>query len=166
MASSDIRVSVEWSNSTVFAGEDIECHITFRNIAPRAGAASRHASNRIVVPANDRSRKTSQLTPKIPTVAQNHRPALSFSQSSINAREHDSWLQTQAKTASENSVSHRRSVSIISLGQSESIVEESQSQESFTSVPKRSPKGHSRAASLQLLPRRALNSGEHPLSGE
>jgi RAB6A-GEF complex partner protein 2 len=32
-APSNIRVAVKWANSTVFAGEDIECTITFTNIA-------------------------------------------------------------------------------------------------------------------------------------
>ncbi|KAF1991396.1 Rgp1-domain-containing protein [Aulographum hederae CBS 113979] len=35
---SNIRVSVQWKHATVFAGEDVECTITFRNVAPVPGA--------------------------------------------------------------------------------------------------------------------------------
>ena len=33
MATSNIRASVQWKQSTVFAGEEVECTITFKNIA-------------------------------------------------------------------------------------------------------------------------------------
>lgn len=33
MATSNIRASVQWKQSTVFAGEEVECIITFKNIA-------------------------------------------------------------------------------------------------------------------------------------
>ncbi|KAI1514277.1 Rgp1 multi-domain protein [Pyrenophora tritici-repentis] len=37
MSASNIRVFVQWKDSTVFAGEDIECTITFKNVAPLQG---------------------------------------------------------------------------------------------------------------------------------
>lgn len=33
MSSSDIQVFVRWKDQTIFAGEDVECTITFRNVA-------------------------------------------------------------------------------------------------------------------------------------
>lgn len=32
--SPDIQVSVRWKEQTIFAGEDVECSITFKNVAP------------------------------------------------------------------------------------------------------------------------------------
>ncbi|KAH9864892.1 hypothetical protein IAQ61_008837 [Plenodomus lingam] len=37
MSASNMRVFVQWKDSTVFAGEDIECTITFRNVASIEG---------------------------------------------------------------------------------------------------------------------------------
>ncbi|KXJ96577.1 hypothetical protein Micbo1qcDRAFT_229442 [Microdochium bolleyi] len=35
--SGNIRVFIRWDDQTVFAGEDIKCRITFKNIAPTLG---------------------------------------------------------------------------------------------------------------------------------
>src|SRR4051812_11084605 len=56
----NVRVFVQWTESTVFAGEDIECQITFKNVAtsPAPSRTSLHPSS-----ANGLNRTAQRNTP-------------------------------------------------------------------------------------------------------
>lgn len=171
-----IRVFVQWTEQTVFAGEDIECQITFKNVAtsPAASRASLHPSAaNDFPPGGERQRKgpTAQIktniisntTPNQPN--RGHRTTLSLiapvgvgrPQTASEPRTGDSGKGTTDWSA------HKRSVSIISIGASESAIDDITSHGSFVEGPRRVPR-HGRSASLQITPRRhALNGG--PASG-
>ncbi|KAI9826171.1 MAG: hypothetical protein M1819_007427 [Sarea resinae] len=168
-ASSSIRVFVQWKEQTVFAGEDVECKITFKNIAPSPGTprvnvqspksngfvAGGERQRRTVplhaVAANNRS--ISQQNARMsPSQTPGHKPALSLSVPSSSRRQRSpgSW------SAGQNGASghaHKRSVSIISMG-SDVTTEENQGPNSAAAA-RRPGRNHTRSASLQVLPRMA-----------
>ncbi|KAJ9664914.1 Golgi membrane exchange factor (Ric1p-Rgp1p) subunit [Coniosporium apollinis] len=94
--STNIRVFIKFKESTVFAGEDIECTVTFKNIAPvpgTEGSPTRGAKPNGFIPGGERQRKTAPLQPharpapsRAPSVTsqattqytRGHRPALSL----------------------------------------------------------------------------------------
>lgn len=47
MSSSDIQVFVRWKDQTIFAGEDVECTITFRNVAESNNPDSNNHSGQL-----------------------------------------------------------------------------------------------------------------------
>ncbi|KAI9695207.1 MAG: hypothetical protein M1820_008843 [Bogoriella megaspora] len=61
-AASNIRASVQWKQSTVFAGEEVECIITFKNIAP---AQSTQANGSVI----STRRLQAQRAASVPTKA-------------------------------------------------------------------------------------------------
>ncbi|EOA91039.1 uncharacterized protein SETTUDRAFT_125481 [Exserohilum turcica Et28A] len=89
MSASNIRVFVQWKDSTVFAGEDIECTITFKNVAAPDGA---HKQNGFATPSERQrklppvhsstrpsvSPKSSFTSQQPPAHVHGHRPALSL----------------------------------------------------------------------------------------
>ncbi|KAM5355558.1 hypothetical protein ACJ41O_002204 [Fusarium nematophilum] len=62
---SNIRVFIRWHDQTVFAGEEVKCTITFKNVAPGAGQPKQQP------PQSERSRLASplQARPKLDTMA-------------------------------------------------------------------------------------------------
>jgi hypothetical protein len=60
---------------------------------------------------------------------------------------------------------HRRSISIVSLGIAERTGEEPPAQQNVDESTHRPSRGHVRASSLQIIPRRSGNNGTGPLSG-
>lgn len=171
----NIRVFVQWTEQTVFAGEDIECEITFRNIAPTP-APSRATLHPPLAngfaPGGDRQRKTTAAHVKNgsassarPVPQSGHRTTLSLNVPVNTVRSQaapDSWNVAPSK--GKQGHSHKRSVSIISIGASDSgVIGDITGSVGNVERPQRS-KGHGRSASLQIVPRRhGVNGG--PPSG-
>jgi hypothetical protein len=128
---SNIRVSVQWERSTVFAGEDVECTITFKNVAPvhNSRSPSPNTQTRRLIQGRDWKLDNQKQT--LPT-GQNssypntggrprgngHRSALSLS-ATTSRSQHGNSNSLPAKVPSKvEGVDHRhkRSVSIISIG--------------------------------------------------
>jgi hypothetical protein len=166
MSASNTRVFVQWKNSTVFAGEDIECTITFKNIAspegPDRSPARRqngfatggerqrklppvHSSTRPSVSRN--SSFASQLPPPH---LRGHRPALSLHTPSTVGGRRSPVPPSVAPGNNPGGQTHGRSLSIISLG-TDAATEVSHER----GIPIRRPaRGHGRSASLQVVPGR------------
>jgi RAB6A-GEF complex partner protein 2 len=180
---SNIRVFVQWSEQTVFAGEDIECQITFKNVAavPNAPRSSSHPSSlNGFAPGGGRERKS---TPLQTPAAQGKNNISQNSRTAPSSRGHRSTLSLNVPVGSERSNpgpeprnsghgqvgteerSHKRSVSIISLGISEDPGDEAITQRNVAEGSRRPSRGHVRASSLQIVPRRSGTNGAGPLSG-
>ncbi|KAI4907284.1 hypothetical protein J4E90_009787 [Alternaria incomplexa] len=189
MSASNTRVFVQWKDSTVFAGEDIECTITFKNVAPPEGRDRSpvrrqngfgtggerqrklppvHSSTRPSVSRN--SSFASQLPP---SQLRGHRPALSLHTPSTAGDRRSSVAPSIIHANNTGTHKHGRSVSIVSLG-ADAGTEASHER----GIPIRRPaRGHGRSASLQVVPGRPNSypiaspghrSATHPspLSGE
>lgn len=170
--STNIRVFVQWTEQTVFAGEDVECQITFKNIAikpatPRISLHPQSAnglSERQRKGASTKTKHVNTLSSRPPPPNRGHRTTLSLSAPVSVGRSQPgsgSW-DGGAGGASKDGSTHKRSVSIISIGASESL-NDGTSNGSLRDGSRRPSKGHSRAASLQIIPRRHANGG--PTSG-
>ena len=172
---SDIRVSVQWKSSSVFAGEDLECIITFRNIAQvERGPKSPLPSSHLRVTSSGRERWKESLSQqnapisightrnnslsytalsKAQAPSSSHKPAVSLS-APVSTRQ-DSTINSNPSSRPVVSASngrHGRSVSIVSIG--------------GDSTARRPFRHHNRAASLQVLPLRDVNGYSGPTSGE
>ena len=181
---SDIRVSVKWKSSTVFAGEDIEGIITFKNVSqvdnlhlsPSTGECAstrdldydRQRETLLHFPTEGQASHSPAKLPSIPTVphrsAKIHKSALSLSTHRAFAASPAHGEQGVSSTESSSRTSKQRSsVSIVSIG-GETVTEARSPDASTNSA--RPVRGHVRAASLQLLPRStASNLGEGPHLG-
>jgi hypothetical protein len=210
----NIRVFIRWHDQTVFAGEEIKCTITFKNVARPAGSPANSSSSRLsphhsrnppVAGADHRqtspnqghhpSKSPSALAP--PPATRGHRATLSLSVPSAAATSRaragsipwspqtpqDSRLRNgQATGAGQgnangngstngigntsgrgNGHSHKRSLSIVSMGAA-TLGNEQQSNAS-SGKSQRPARGHARASSLQIVPRGG-NSVNGPRSGE
>ncbi|KAI1117448.1 Rgp1-domain-containing protein [Nemania sp. NC0429] len=169
----NIRVFVRWDDQTVFAGEEIRCHITFKNITPGPGQpASNPRQPSQSSPRSDRPRQPSPLlsprggphnglTP--PTSARSHRSTLSLSAPSPASRLRNSVQQwhpphpphpPQPPTPQQQKPAHahKRSLSIVSLT-SNAAVDDPVLANGSPSRPQRPTRGHGRSASLQIVPR-------------
>lgn len=166
MSSSNIRVFVQWKDSTVFAGEDIECTITFKNVAPserddrspapkQNGFANGGERARKLPPVNSSTRpsmsRNSSFASQIPPPqVRGHRPALSLHTPSTVGDRRSPIPPSAASGNNTGGRQHGRSLSIISLG-TELGTEASHER----GVPIRRPnRGHGRSASLQVVPGR------------
>jgi hypothetical protein len=167
MSASNIRVFVQWKNATVFAGEDVECTITFKNVAlPEGRGRSPGRGQNGFAPGGERLRKlppvhsstrpsvsrnssfASQIAP--PSQLRGHRPALSLN-TPINAGERRlPASQTGAFSNNAGGHSHGRSLSIISLG-TDAATEVNREK---SATPGRPMRGHARSGSLQIVPGR------------
>ncbi len=180
----NIRVFVQWVEQTVFAGEDIECRITFKNIAATPSPPSRSTLH--PPPANGfatgglRKAPTAQvkgkasLSPRPTQFTRGHRTTLSLNAPAASVRSQSqaassTWNGGASRTGKEENT-HKRSVSIISIGASEALTEDVASQASLPERPSRSSRpsrGHGRSASLQIIPRRnGFNGSGGPPSGK
>lgn len=173
-SSSNIRVFVQWSEPTVFAGEDVECQITFKNVAavPHAPRSSSNPSSLNGFPGGERQWKTTpnSTSPDPRAVISNrgHRSALSLNVSAGNRHLNQSSgiRDSRRKEAGTEERSHRRSVSIISLGISDLPGDETATQRNVGDGSRRPPRGHMRSSSLQIVPRRPGTNGAGPMSGK
>lgn len=182
---SDIRVSVQWKNPTVFAGEDIECTITFKNIAlapsthrsssPNPHTAS-HGSHRELwkeaLPVPSANASTSAIHRKSPSLsgfsqsqARTHKQALSLNSANNSPKSPIvGFHEGTSKTSTPGDNKHRRSVSIVSI---RGDANDETSPHSHLLNSGRSSHGHTRAASLHVMPRRngLLSNGPSSASG-
>ncbi|KAF4636723.1 hypothetical protein G7Y89_g1369 [Cudoniella acicularis] len=168
----NIRVFVQWTEQTVFAGEEVECEITFKNIAtpPAPSRSSLHPSSANgFTPGGDRHRKPPSQTkngsvasPRATRPTRGHRTTLSLNVPTGLGRSQPSsetWNGPPVSTPKEGKA-HKRSVSIISIGGPESSVVGDISANGSTTERPRISKGHGRSASLQIVPRRhGVNGG-------
>ncbi|KAF2636427.1 Rgp1-domain-containing protein [Massarina eburnea CBS 473.64] len=169
--SSNIRVFVQWKNPTVFAGEDVECTITFKNTAvPEGSERSPIRKVNGFAPGGERQRKLppvhSSTRPSIsrnssfisqgpPSQLRGHRPALSLHTPSLATDRRSPVLpggplNNGSATPGGTKRPHGRSLSIISLGTDAAATEASHDRSSS----RRPARGHGRSASLQVTPGR------------
>ncbi|KAH4907404.1 hypothetical protein HBI80_066520 [Parastagonospora nodorum] len=170
MSPSNLRVFVQWKNATVFAGEDVECTITFKNVAvPEGRDRSPVRKQNGFAPGGERQRKL-PLPPVYssttrPTVSRNssyttahkppsnvrgHGPALSLHTPSTPGERKSPVLPSGAFGNNTGGQRHGRSLSIMSMG-TEGATETSRDR---ASVPARPARGHARSGSLQIVPGR------------
>ncbi|TVY81275.1 Protein sat1 [Lachnellula suecica] len=171
----NIRVFVQWKEQTVFAGEDIECEITFKNTAttpiPTPSRTTLHPpSANGFAPGGDRQRKTpvAQLkngsisSPRPAPPGRGHRTTLSLNVPVNTVRSHgasDSWSGAPSKG---KEGAHKRSVSIISIGASENGTVGDIAGHGGKAERPRGSKHHGRSASLHIVPRRHGVAGGPP----
>lgn len=144
---SDIRVFVKWHERTVFAGEEVRCTITFRNVAsapssiPHQRTARQSPAGLGISPGPAGVRTTSKLQP--PPTPRGHRSTMSMTSPRAGAP-----LQA-AVTGGEGRErrGHRKSVSIVSIG-SGTVGEDVG--DSHAGRLSRFNRGHGRASSLQI----------------
>ncbi|KAJ2905268.1 hypothetical protein MKZ38_005970 [Zalerion maritima] len=115
--SGNIRVFVQWTDQTVFAGEEIKCRITFKNIAPDSNNPTNHAvvsKNNSAIsaagagtrPTPNSDRPTRQLSPLHPSAAargKQHTPGLTPPASTATVRGHRSTLSLNVPHTTPNS---------------------------------------------------------------
>lgn len=177
--SSNIRAFVQWREPSVYAGEDIECIITFKNIAissreeeeseelrqvkhagvtketllgSRAPSAAEPHSRRTSVAQGKRthSRAPSVASTKGPPLARAHRPTLSLNVVSNSAGNGPHTAPVSIQTPnSAVKASHGRSLSIVSLSSDKTSETRAAS---MGTMAKRPVRGHTRSASLQSMP--------------
>jgi len=167
-SSSSIRVFVRWKEQTVFAGEDIECEITFRNVdvAPTSNQASPHNASNAFQPGGHRKIpsaqiKGSSLNPLSANAVKGHRSTLSLTVPSHSSRSpviSGSWPSRQSVQTSRDAGKHKRSLSIISIAANENIADEKLVQNGHVDRV-RPIRGHGRSASLQIVPRGLASNG-------
>jgi len=171
MAASSLRVLVRWKDAAVFAGEDVECTITFTNVAPPASRPPSGASptagserqQRRLPPVHSStrptlSRKSSLVSqPRPPPISRGHRPALSLQTPTTrrpsftpSAGTANGISNNNNNTAGTSSLSHGRSLSIISLGATAPTAADGSHERGLP--VRRPPRGHGRSASLQVVP--------------
>ncbi len=147
--SGSIRVFVRWHEQTIFAGEDIGCRITFKNVAP-SQSPSPHPDrpSPLLHPSSGRP-KPAGLAP--PPAARGHRSSLSLSvpaASSPGSHHRAGSTPWSPSNASEGQPprngGHRRSISIVSIGDGQRPGSAS------SSKSQRPSRGHTRASSLQI----------------
>ncbi|KAI0506606.1 Rgp1-domain-containing protein [Xylaria bambusicola] len=163
----NIRVFIKWDDQTVFAGEELRCHITFKNVAPGPASASNQRQSLQPSPRSDRSRQpspllspragsTNGLTP--PPSARSHRSTLSLNVPSTGSRLRNSVQQwpppqlPQPPPPQRPNHAHKRSLSIVSMGSSATVDDQAYTNGTQTH-PQRPSRGHGRSASLQIVPR-------------
>lgn len=180
---SDIRVSVQWNNPTVFAGEDIECTITFKNIAlarnvPRSPSPNPHPAShgshrerwKETLPVRSTNAPTRTIHGKSPSLpgfsrsyARTHKQASSLSSANGFSKPPVTDVQnatSQSSTPGDNK--HRRSVSIVSIG---GEANDETSPQSHLLNSRRPSRSHTRAVSLHAIPRRNGLLSNGPSSG-
>ncbi|ORX97345.1 Rgp1-domain-containing protein [Clohesyomyces aquaticus] len=168
--SSNIRVFVKWKEPTVFAGEDIECTITFKNITPPNGGERSPARSpkpngfpaggdrqRKLPPVHSSttrpsaSRKSSFASQAPPQTVRGHRPALSLhTPSTVADRRSPADPSSGFNGSAAPGKRHERSLSILSIG-TDAATEVNSDRASASRRPTR---GHGRSASLQVIPGR------------
>ncbi|WAO84105.1 Hypothetical protein NCS54_00131100 [Fusarium falciforme] len=158
---SNIRVFIRWHDQTVFAGEDVKCTIIFKNVAPGPGQPKQpppqSERSRLASPLHGRPKSNHGLTPP-PSASSgrgHRRSALSLSVPSSQTHSRSGsvqWPSSASTTDRQPGHSHKRSVSIVSIG-STSTVEDHLQRNEVPTRPQRPHRGHGRASSLQIIPR-------------
>lgn len=173
-SNSNIRVFIRWHDQTVFAGEEIKCTITFKNIARDS---SQQRQSQLLTPTDRprhaspllRAKSNAGLTPPNSAQTRGHRSALSLNVPAAQARKRSGsvpWPSPLTPNAAEHRGNgHQKSVSIVSIGSTSTIADETQSNASSTKS-QRPGRGHARASSLQIVPRGAALGLAGPHSGK
>jgi hypothetical protein len=158
-----VRAYVQWKDSSVFAGEEIECIISFKNTCDDSDqqAPDDHTTSSRQKPVQ-RQRTVTHSTQQLSTVpsvapsvagsrAPSHRPTLSLSiyppPSSPHQRVPSHAASNTTTTTTRHAATHARSLSIMSMGSDNAAT---------TNPPnaRRPPaRGHGRSASMQVLSR-------------
>ncbi|KAH8164932.1 hypothetical protein CIB48_g3309 [Xylaria polymorpha] len=142
--SSNIRVFIKWDDQTVFAGEEIRCQITFKNVAPSSNQLTSnprqpsHSS-----PRPDRTRQPSPLL--------SPRGGLGSS-NGLTPPGNGLRLPSLPPPTQPSGHAHKRSLSIVSMGSNTTVDDQTYSNGTQTR-PQRPGRGHGRSASLQIIPR-------------
>ncbi|RWA13661.1 hypothetical protein EKO27_g1454 [Xylaria grammica] len=158
--STNIRVFIKWDDQTVFAGEEIRCQITFKNVAPgpnqlasnpRQPSQSSPRSDRTRQPSpllSPRGGSTNGLTP--PMSARGHRSTLSLNVPSTSSRLRNpiqQWPPQLPAPPQKTAHVHKRSLSIVSMGSNATV--DDQAYPNGTQMrPQRPARGHGRSASV------------------
>lgn len=169
--SGNIRVFVHWDENTVFAGEDIKCRVTFKNVARPNNLAERQRQPSPLVGTPRKPGFNSNgngLTPPVSARGtRGHRATLSLNVPNSHSRSKSgstaSWLPQQPPpTTPRSGHAHKRSVSIVSIGSATSsatIEDPSMGNGNRMLPPQRPNRGHGRSASLQISPRGGAANG-------
>lgn len=184
--SSDIQVFVRWKDQTIFAGEDVECIITFKNVAenthtePARGVqppphqkTSRPLNNgtngdsyfSLKSPHNSffpNSRRTLVQTPRQKTFNRSHRQSASLGAFATSHSFPPHYTASSLSQERSPNQRHRRSVSILSID-SEGGHDRSPVPSQFSRS--RPLRGHGRSASLQISPQGVASTDEMAISG-
>ncbi|KAL4785180.1 Rgp1-domain-containing protein [Aspergillus varians] len=172
--SSDIQVFVKWKDQSIFAGEDVECTITFKNVAERS-----EDPNNAQTPHLRRQSRTTTTTPRSdsfsvrlpsnPFRSPNRRsypivPRQSPSSHRISSSacspligSHSFPPSSTPRNGPPASHKHKRSVSILSIdseGGNPSVAGDKAPRTPSQLNHSRPVRGHGRSASLQVAPRR------------
>ncbi|KAF2404873.1 Rgp1-domain-containing protein [Trichodelitschia bisporula] len=166
---SNIRVSVSFDQAAVFAGEDVQCTITFTNTAPLPGTEHSPSRTRdraydhrarIVLPTSSTrpslSRNSSSRAP-VPEQQRGHRPTLSLS-----TVPHATQPSVPGETTASNAPArprHGRSLSIISI-----TTDATAEPRGPLDTARKAGRGHGRSSSLQI-PRRGNGAYTGPPNG-
>lgn len=167
MSPSNIRVFVQWKDSTVFAGEDVQCTITFKNVAnPEGRDPSPARKHNGFAPGGERQRKLPPVHSFTrPSISRNssfvsnipgsphlrgHRPAQSLHASSVAGDARSPISPGGAFGNNGRGHKHGRSISIISLGTDAAVG----GSHNGSVTPTRPNRGHGRSASMQVMPNR------------
>ncbi|KAG9243163.1 Rgp1-domain-containing protein [Calycina marina] len=178
--STNMRVFVKWTEQIVFAGEEIECEITLKNTAlsPHPSSTSLHpqSANGLAQRVDRQSKgPTAQLlkgshgnSSRPPPVAnRGHRTAVSLSSPiglGITRAQPGSGSWNGPPSTTKEGGSHKRSVSIVSMGRGSESTAGTTSKNGSFSDSQRPSRGHGRSASLHIIPRRNGGAGGGPLT--
>lgn len=173
-STTNVKVFVEWDEAAVYAGEDVKCKITFKNVASPANSdgtmetssttnrSAAEGTERRTVPARPKASRASSKS-NVPRAPRAQAAPLRVHQQSLslnaprarNPNQADSGpALAQANYAAARGHSHQRSVSIISLGAGETGVVQNQGPTASRTI-QRPGRPHTRAASLQIVPKRS-----------
>ncbi|KAL2888791.1 hypothetical protein HOO65_030292 [Ceratocystis lukuohia] len=194
-----IRVLVDWHNQTVFAGEEVKCTITFKNVSAdsssisplyspsiptinhqrppsRSPSLSLLGRARNVQSQPSRGKLNGASISQPPTPSRAHRSGLSLSVPPSAQHSRSGSVQWPAPTPTppppvishdgRPNHSHRRSVSIVSIGSSASNMEDQADGGLGPSSPRhagRKTRAHNRANSLQISPMSPYSASSGPL---
>src|ERR1700761_2373021 len=146
--SSNIRVAVNFTQSTVFAGEDVECIVTFKNVAqpPNHDPAS-HAPIPSREPLTPKSRKPPtqrRLSGSLQNQIKKGNRSSAPQASPISPPLRDPISPDEPQSTQSRRPGHGRSLSIISLT-SENSAGHDQTNQDEQVPPRRSSRGHTRS---------------------
>ncbi|KAL4918232.1 Rgp1-domain-containing protein [Aspergillus aurantiobrunneus] len=169
--SSDIQVFVKWKDQSIFAGEDVECTITFKNVAEseepsnaqtphlrkqsRTALTPRSDSFSLRFPSNPFKSPSRRSHPIIPRQSPAHRISSSVSSPLIGS--HSFPPPSTPRNGPPAGHKHKRSVSILSIdseGGNSNAASDKTPRTPSQLNHSRPVRGHGRSASLQVVPRR------------
>lgn len=163
---SNLKVSVQWKNSTVQGGDDIECNITFKNICssvdppqsathlPSLARRRDSCTDPLLPPAEQKPTRNLTSPTAVNPCQRNvsHRSTYSYDTPLSIKQDSGYGVQSSFSKAlqAKDRRSHKRSISIVSIGD-EGLPDKSPM--TLPSVSSKRPiRAHTRALSFQALP--------------